>query len=326
MRPRRWAFALHAKCYEPVRSPIFLGVGQNFAANEFRLCQVDEHPGSGSVRIVPGGRFRAVERITHLKPKGVARAEAAGANPEVLALVEDRVPDFCGVPCREESFHAVFPGVSSPRDRQPRSVKIEILDLIARRQFRVLAYHCVEQLDDTRPLDREAAVFRAPVLQRAAVAKMLLQPREVFTSPRRIDDEQELFRRGPVNNQVVNDPTAVVEEKRVLPRADLELVDVIREHLVQPRACSGPGRLQLPHVRDVENAHVFPDRLVLVDNAAVLHRHDPVAERDHLRAEPHMLLVEWRLFWRGFSHGGYPRWRGFCVNAGALPGIWYTST
>src|SRR5256885_12662458 len=63
---------------------------------------------------------------------------------------------------------------------------------------------------------------------------------------------------------------------------------------------------------------IFPHRLVFIDDATVLHRHDPIAERDHLRAEPHMLVVERRLFWRGLGHGRHPRCRDFCVNAGAL--------
>ena len=35
----------------------------------------------------------------------------------------------------------------------------------------------------------------------------------------------------------------------------------------------------------------------------VLHRHEPAAERNHLRATPHMLVVERRSFFRGrISH------------------------
>ena len=54
---------------------------------------------------------------------------------------------------------------------------------------------------------------------------------------------------------------------------------------------------------------------VLFVDPAVLHGHDPIAERNHLRAESHMLVVEQRFFWRGLGHERHPRCRDFRVNA-----------
>src|SRR5205085_4447772 len=206
------------------------------------------------------------------------------------------VQNFRRVARGKKHFAPVFAGITSSRDGHLGAATFEVLDLVARGQSRLFAEHRMQQFHHARSLDREPAVIRAPVLQLAIVAQMLPQPGEVFIDARRIHDQQKFVRRRPVNNQVVDNSAAVVQEKRVLPRADFELVDVVGEHLVQPRAHARTSRHQLAHVRNVEHADVLPHRLVLVDDPAVLHGHDPIAERNHLRTEPQVLVVERRLF------------------------------
>ena len=65
-----------------------------------------------------------------------------------------------------------------------------------------------------------------------------------------------------------------------------------------------PADNQLSHVRNVEDADVVSHGLMFLDDACVLHRHEPSAERNDFRAAPHMLVVKRRRFSRGFTHGG----------------------
>ena len=85
-------------------------------------------------------------------------------------------------------------------------------------------------------------------------------------------------------------PPFSLSRKVYWPGTDFEFVDVVGQHLVEPAARARAGRDQLAHVRNVEDADVVSHRLVFVHDARVLHRHDPIAERDHLRAEPHVLF------------------------------------
>ena len=59
---------------------------------------------------------------------------------------------------------------------------------------------------------------------------------------------------------------------------------------------------QLSHVRDVEHADVLPHGLMFLDDARVLHRHEPAAERNDFCAAPHMFFVKRSAFLRGLAH------------------------
>jgi hypothetical protein len=41
---------------------------------------------------------------------------------------------------------------------------------------------------------------------------------------------------------------------------------------------------------------------MFLDDAGVLHRHKPAGEGNHLRAEPHVLIVKGRFFMRDLGH------------------------
>ena len=104
---------------------------------------------------------------------------------------------------------------------------------------------------------------------------MILQPCEIVFRASRVDDKQKLLIADPVNDQIVNDTASLVKEKSVLPHADLKLVDVVGKHGVQPFACPASFGNQLSHVRNVEDADTISHSLMFLDNAGVLHRHEP---------------------------------------------------
>src|SRR6266849_10915517 len=131
---------------------------------------------------------------------------------------------------------------------------------------------------------------------------MFLQPVKIFTSSRCIYDKQKFFVVDPVNDQIINDSTMFVKEESVLASADIELVDVVCEYLVEPCARAGSVNNQLSHMRNVEDANIISHDLMFLDDACVLNRHEPACERDHLRAELHVRFVQRRFFLCGFAH------------------------
>ena len=101
---------------------------------------------------------------------------------------------------------------------------------------------------------------------------------------------------------MVDNSTALVQQKSVVALADRELLDVVRQHRIQPRACTGSDNAKLAHVRDIEDPDIVSDRLMFLDDAAVLHWHQPASERHHLRAAFYMLVVKRRFLRRGVGH------------------------
>jgi hypothetical protein len=131
---------------------------------------------------------------------------------------------------------------------------------------------------------------------------MILQPRKIFIRASRVHNEQVLLLPDTINDQVINDSAALVQQKRVLPDADIELVDVVCEHGIEPFARFRSIGDQLAHMRNVENTDIVSHRLMFLHDAGVLHRHQPPCEWNHLRAEPNVLVVKRRFFWCDFSH------------------------
>ena len=146
---------------------------------------------------------------------------------------------------------------------------------------------------------------------------MRLHPGEVFVDFRRIDDQQIAVFADAIDDQIIDDAAAFIEQKGVLAFAHVEPLDVIGQQTVQPRRRAGAGDKKLPHVRDVEDAQAFPHRVMLVDDAGVLHGHRPAAKLDHPAAESYVFGKKRRLFRRNARmgrHGGNGRRRGNVVN------------
>ena len=133
---------------------------------------------------------------------------------------------------------------------------------------------------------------------------MSIQPHKVFVRARGIHDEEKLLLRDPINDQIIDDSAVFVEQKSILPLADFQLLDVVSQHRVQPFGSRRIADNQLSHVRNIEDANVISHRLMFLDDADVLHRHEPAAERNDFRAAPHMLMVKRRRFLGGLGHAG----------------------
>ena len=136
-----------------------------------------------------------------------------------------------------------------------------------------------------------------------APSAMSLQPREIFIDLRCVDNEQKLLCIGPVEDQIVDDPAALIEHQRILRLANIKGRHSIREQRVEPfRRFRAPDQ-ELAHVRDIENPAMLPHRSVFIEDARVLNRHLPPGKIHHPSAGGKMSVVKRRapthrfLFW-----------------------------
>src|SRR5216684_1031803 len=166
-----------------------------------------------------------------------------------------------------------------------------------------------EKLGDARPLNRDATKMSAAVSETNIICTMSIQPFEIFVRARCVHDEEKFFVADAIRNQVVDDSAAFLQQKSVLALANLQLVDVVGQHRIQPTARIAVIDDQLAHVRNVEHADVLSDGLMFFHNAGVLNRHQPSGERHHLRAASYVLVVKRRLFLRGFGQAANYTWK-----------------
>jgi hypothetical protein len=98
--------------------------------------------------------------------------------------------------------------------------------------------------------------------------------------------------RQAVREEVVEDSSVLVAEHGVLGSVLGDLRHVVGEDALEEALGVRAGRLDLAHVRDVEDARGCPDRLVLLTDPGVLDGHLPPCERDELRAGLHVAVVQ----------------------------------
>ena len=111
---------------------------------------------------------------------------------------------------------------------------------------------------------------------------------------RRVHDQEVVVLAAAVGDQVVGDPAALVREQRVLRLRGSDPAEVVREPCLQVVGRTVAVEHELAHVRDVEDARGGANRLVLLDDRRVLHRHLPAGEGDDAGAELGVSLVERR--------------------------------
>ena len=284
---------LHHERDEPALGTVLLHAAEDVDALEL-LVERARPAEAGRDRVGVGPDVVAVQRVADLEAQRVARAEPARDD----AAREHGVPERDGVVGHAQELAAVLAGVAGAVDHHLDAVDRRLGEGERRRRRQP------EPLDRARALHGDERVLVGDVAHVGAGDLALLQPREVGLAVRGVDDEEIGALVEPVDDEVVDDAAVLVREQRVLRLAGRELVDVVRERRLQEVAGARPFDLELAHVRDVEHAGVGPHGAVLVDDAGVLHRHLPARERDHLRAELDVPVVERRVEKRlGHGHG-----------------------
>ncbi len=72
----------------------------------------------------------------------------------------------------------------------------------------------------------------------------------------------------------------------------LHRADVVGGQRIGPARYHIALEKKLPHVREIEEPGAMPNRVVLGQDARILHRHVEAGERHHARAETRVLVVE----------------------------------
>ena len=161
---------------------------------------------AGRDRVGVAGDVIAVQRITHLEPERVARAEAARRG----AVRDDRVPELDRVLGRAHQLDARLARVAGAAHHH-----LDAVDLAHRmRERRRLRQ--AERRDRGRPLHGEQRVLVGGIAHLGAADLALLQPAVRGLPVACVDDEQRVERADAVGDQVVDDAAALVREQRVL--------------------------------------------------------------------------------------------------------------
>jgi len=145
------------------------------------------------------------------------------------------------------------------------------------------------------PLDRHAGPFFALIAHRRAIGEVAGEPGDILIDLRGIDHQEILIGRAAIGDEVIDHAAIFIEHDRVLAFADRESCEVVGEQAVELIERAGAADEHLTHVRNVEDANLLADCLVLIDDRAVLHGHVPSGEGHHPGAEGEMGGFERRM-------------------------------
>ena len=216
--------------------------------------------------------FVAVEAHARLKPQGVARAEAAGANAEVFSSFEQRVPHLHGggFVRRDVDLEAVFAGVAGARDedvgnagdcspREPVILDRGEIDL----------GELGERFKRARALQRELRVVGRVVgeVNAGPAADLLLDPGVVLVGGAGVDDEQVVVVAEAVDENVVDECALGREQRGVVGLVVGEARGVVHGDVLDGGESAGAAKLNFAHVRHVKEADGGADGEVLGDEA-----------------------------------------------------------
>src|SRR5438046_7199253 len=104
MRPRRRTFFLHPERNQFFARTKFFCLQQRIATDEIWFAYIDEEPQSRFDRVSFRREIGTVQRVTHLQPQRIARAQANRLNSKRLALSKYSAPKFHRVVCAEASL------------------------------------------------------------------------------------------------------------------------------------------------------------------------------------------------------------------------------
>ena len=280
---------------------------EGVAADEVAFIELEPAREAGFEDVDVLRDFVAVEAHAGFEAEGVARAEAAGANAELCARVEESVPHVHGggLVGRDVELEAVFAGIAGAGDDHIGDAgncapgepvifdggEIELGEL-------------GESLERARALQGELRVVGGVVAQMNAgkAANLAVDPGEVFILGAGVDDQQIVVGAEAVDEDVVDEGARGCEQRGVVRLAIFELRGVVHGDVLDGGERAGAAELDFAHVADVEEADAGAHGHVLGNKAAagawVFDRHVPAAEVDHFGFEGAMRGVECGFFER----------------------------
>ena len=254
----------------------------------FQRCHVLVHVG-------------AVQGHARLQAQRIACAQAAG--PDAGSL--QAAPQGHGGIAGQHDLETVLAGVAGAGDEPVVQRRRE-----ERRQqggpFAVVRVQQAEHaLARLRPLHRDHGQFRPLGHAHGERLRLAADPGQVLVAGGGIDHQAEEIVPEEVDDEIVDDAAALVEHAAVQGLAGvLQLVDVVGHQQAQEVAAARAFEIDHRHVGHVEHAGAAAHRVVLLDLGAVVDRHVPAGEVDHLRALAQMLVVEGSLLAHGYPLSG----------------------
>ena len=149
-----------------------------------------------------------------------------------------------------------------------------------------------QQRHRVRPLHRDQGRLRRDVARLTYGGDVVLHPGEVLCDAAGVDDDDVVVGGAAVDDAVVDDAAVGVAHGGVHRLAVGELAHVVGDQALDRLGGAGALQHHLAHVRHVEGAGALADRLVLLDDSGVLHRHLPAGEGDDAGTEGTVGLEE----------------------------------
>src|SRR6476661_7602854 len=162
---RSWwrTFPVHFECDQPFPRAVSFRFQQFVASGELAFLKIDEKSETGFDRIALGRKIGAIERITHFQAQCVARAQTTGLRAEFFSALQNEVPQLRCILRTKKNFHAVFAGITGPRDRDRHVFSNEIAYAISCWKLDILAQQLVKEIDHARSLNGDAAKVCAAI-------------------------------------------------------------------------------------------------------------------------------------------------------------------
>ena len=213
-----------------------------------------------------------------------------------LAGGSQRIPQLERPGVVDEDLETVLAGVTGPGDERRYARDATLADRVVAQRAEIHIREWLDDVDGSRTLDGAQGHRQRAIVQNGP------EPREALDegvahdmSIRGIGDDEEPLLGEPVDDEVVDDPAVLGADHRVVGPANGEGRWIADERRGKARAGLGALDEQLTHVREIEQAGSFANRPVLIEDAAVLDRHEPAAEFDQPRPERDVPVVERRL-------------------------------
>src|SRR5690606_4112838 len=250
---------------------------QRLLADEIVLVELD-HPVEAGLegRVFPG-ELVAVEAERRLQAKGIARAQAAGPG----SGLDERRPQRLRVLGAAEELEAVLAGVAGPRHDGRLAGEVRLGEAEVADRGEVDRGEWLQ--GGLRPGTLESQEGQAV----AVVSKhgsLRSEPGKVRLAVGRVDHDEDPLCREAVADHVVDHLALVVDDDGVERPAVLDSAEVVGDQPVAVLERAGPLEDEDAHVRDVEEAGIVADGVVLLQHGGVLDGHLPAGEFHHLRA------------------------------------------
>ena len=251
-----------------------------------RFGELDDASEPGFVGVRLEVQLVAVERHPGLQPEGVASAESDRTATGGADRLEQCVPQLGRGGRLHEDLEPVLARVARPRDERWDAGDRSLRRGVVAQRRQVDIGQRPEDLGGQRALDsqqsgRERAIVEDGLEPFEPGGECVGHDRRVA----RVGDDQEALLAEPVDDEVVDDPAVGGADHRVLGATDGQGGRIRDQRRGEGQAGLRAVDVELAHVRQVEQADSLADRPMLVDDRAVLDRHQPATEFDQPRTE-----------------------------------------